>query len=290
MSVVVKVNGQEISDSMLEASVARYFVQLEDDETVDFNPTPENMKYIRTESLNYLIERVLFLQLAQKKGIEIDEKEVERRIRLLRSEYENEEEWKANLLALSVKEEDLFQEIHDDLMIENLLEVLYSENIDMDEKALKQFYEENEARMKEPDLFTFYEVGVENVEQVQTAAITINSKIDIDEKEKRLNALGMQFVHHIDIPFTSLPEQVINVLNDLEPGKIGTMILDDQSLVVFQLLKRKIGKKYPFEDIKEHLGQYLKEQGRKETYSLVKNREMDKAEIEYVDLSTIQKK
>lgn len=290
MFVIVKVNGREITDSMLESSVTRYFVQLEEDEECDFQPTPENMKYIRAESLNYLIERVLFLQLAERKGIVVEDKDVRYRLNVLRAEYENEEDWRDNLLSVGANEETISQEIHDDLLIERLLESLYSEHLVLDEPSLRKYFEENESRMKEPDLFTFYEVGVENVEQVQTAAIIINSNHDITEKEKRLNALGMQFNHYTDLPSVNLPEEIYNVLNDLEAGKMGTMILDDQSLVVYQLLKRIAGKKFVFEEIKDHLGHYLKEQGKKETYSRVMNEELQNADIEYVDVSVISKK
>ncbi|MGA2142500.1 MAG: SurA N-terminal domain-containing protein, partial [Brevinematales bacterium] len=68
MGVIAEINGEQITMEMLDSAVGRYIVQLEEDEEADFKPTKENMKFIKTEVLNFLMERKLLLKRAMEEG------------------------------------------------------------------------------------------------------------------------------------------------------------------------------------------------------------------------------
>ena len=290
MSVVAIINGKEITEKMLEKAVARYFIQMEEDEDVDFNPTAENMKFLRVESLNFLIERQVLLQLAEKLGMTVDNNIVENRINELRSTFEGEADWQNNLLALRISEEELDDEIRDDLVLELMLESLAKETIDMSDEALRAFFEDNQSRMKEPDLYTFYEVPLDSTEQVNTVAFILQEKSDLGTKKDKMEAFGLKLSHYADIESARMPEQVLNVLSDLEVGKMGTMLIEENQLVLYQLLKFKEGRTFDFDEIKDHLAVYLEQQARKELYAKLVAEQMEVAEIEYNDLSSIKRK
>ncbi len=71
-STIVRINGEDITEILLESAVSRYIIQMEEDEDSDFEPTKDNMKFIKTEVLNRLIERTLLLQKAAVEKIEVE--------------------------------------------------------------------------------------------------------------------------------------------------------------------------------------------------------------------------
>lgn len=291
MSVIAKVNGFEIDDKMLESATTRYIIQMEEeDEEEGFEPTEQNLKFIKTESLNYLIERMLLVQLAGKKGFKAAESEVAERVNELRSEYDDDEEWKTNLLQLRVTESGLRDELREDILIEKMLDIAYAEEASFTENDLKNYYEENKRLMREPDYYTFYEVVLDKPENLKLVGGIIESSKDIDRIKDGIAALGLELIDYVNVQSGRLPEEVYNVLTDLEPGKMGTMMLDDTTVVLYKLLKRTTGKELKYVDIKEDLRDYLVENARQEIYYRIVDEEMDKADIVYVDVSMIEKK
>lgn len=287
MKVVVKVNGDCITDRMLEASVGRYIVQLEEEEN-DFEPTDRNLKYVRTEALNYLIERILLIQLARKSGVTVSEEELERTINGMRGNFDDEEQWKNNLLALHVSEPELSGEVRDDLLLEKFLDGLYEANLKYTEDDIKNYFSENERFMKEPDIFNFYEAYLSGPGQLEQAVAVIESGKDKDEVKSRLETLGIPFEEYAQVPAFKVPQEVLNILSDLEPGKIGTMALPDGGMIIYKLKSRTVGNKLSYDSVKTRLAEYLIQNGKKELYSKLVRDEMERASIEYVDTSVLE--
>ena len=289
MQIVATVNGEEISEKMLSQAVTRYIIQLEEEDE-NFSPTEENLRYLKVEALNSLIERLMLIQYAKREGIAVGEDEVAKRRTLLRSEYASEEEWEKNLTLFTINKDDLNSEIHNDLLIEKCLDRMFEANIEITENSLKTYYDENEKTMKEPDFFTFYEVQADGSEQAKQAALTLNSDQPVNIIRERLEAEMMELSHYADVPAYKLPPEVLNVLADLKYGQIGTMLIDDTNVVVYKLLQRKIGKPLVYDEIKEKLAKYLIESAKKDLYSLLVNGEMEKADIKYLDMAAITHK
>lgn len=289
MDVIVRVNGQSVTGETLEKVAARYLEQLSEDPESDFQLTPENRKYVRAEALNALIERVLLLQLAAQQGLSVDPLEVQERKALLRKEFDSESEWKRNLEALSIREEELDAELESDLLLEKFLDRLYENHIQITPESLEAYYRDNEERMKEPDLFSFYEVVASTPERVKIAATLLASGADKGEMEKELSQMGMELGHYADLPAPRIPPEILNVLADLEEGKLGTYLAEEGRIFVFRVLKRVRGRKLPFDQIKESLARSLIESGKRDAYSRTVSEALEGADIEYVNLDLLRK-
>lgn len=290
MAVIAKVNGREIDDKMLEVATTRYIIQMEEDEDNCIEPNDANLKFIKTEALDYLIERILMLQLAEKKGVTVSDAEVAARVDELRSEYDTEEDWTDNLTQLRVNEKELAAEIREDILIEKMMADEYEKDADFSDEDLKQYFEENKRLMREPDYYSFYEVVLDSPDNVKLVGGIIESSKDVLRIKEGISALGMELTHYADVQAGRLPEEIYNVLSDLDVGKMGTMMLDETTTVLYKLLKRTQGKELAYEDIKDELRDYLIENARQEIYYRIVDEEMDKAGIEYVDVSSIEKK
>jgi hypothetical protein len=290
MSAVVKVNGSIIDEQMIESALARYIVQLEEDDELDFKPTPENMKFLRAEVLNFLIERVLLLQLAEKKSIRISDSEVDKRVASLKANFKDDDEWLDNLIMLHINEDMLFDEIKNDMTMESLMDEIYSEDIDVSDDKLEAYYNDNERFMKEPDLFSFYEVFVGSTGLLKEVAGILESGDNVGKIRDKISSLDLEFNHYADVPAFKIPGEVLNVLSDMNEGAVGTMVIDENGMVVFKLLRRIVGKKLEFKDIKDNLAHHIIENGHKDIYSQVINKELDDADIEYINVAYLSGK
>lgn len=72
---VISVNGRVITDKDIDRAMVRYIVQLEEDER-PYEPTPENLKFLRVEASNALVSRSLLLERAKQRGCEVSEDEI----------------------------------------------------------------------------------------------------------------------------------------------------------------------------------------------------------------------
>ncbi|OHD55813.1 MAG: hypothetical protein A2Y33_14355 [Spirochaetes bacterium GWF1_51_8] len=290
MEIIARVNGEEINSKMLDGAVARYIVQLEEDEDANMDLTPEGMKYLRAEVLNYLIERTVLLQAARKDGLSVSGDEVGGRLSGIRAGFDTEADWENNLLALGSNPEAIKDELAGDILLEKFLGRSYEKSIDITDDGLARYFEENQSRMKEPDLFTFYEVMVSSPAQVTTVATVFSKASDVSEIEEKIRAIDGEFRHEADIPAAQLPEEVYNILSDLEASKVGTMVIDDNTIMVYKLIRKTIGKKLVFSEIKDSLKSYLNASGRKAVYNSLLDGEMEKAKIEYVNTDYLKGK
>ena len=109
MSDVVIINGEPISSETFETFFKRFMVEIEENEEIEI--TKENKKYLKTEALNHLIERTLFLQQAKSENIEILDSDVFSRIDEIKATFDSENEWKNELKKLDLNEISLFEEI-----------------------------------------------------------------------------------------------------------------------------------------------------------------------------------
>lgn len=289
MSTIVTVNKEPIESKDLDTAVARYLAQISEDTETDFEASNDNIKYIRTEVLNFLIERVLLLQLAKTKDIATTDDVIESKISDIKSGY-NTEEWQSSLKQMKIQEDDLFNEIRNDIIMEQLLFAIYNENININDKTLLSYYNENENIMKNPDLFSFYELVMNTKEKVNLAVNIIADSDDIVQIKTRLKAQDIEFTNYTDLPAHQLPTNVINILADVEVGKIATMPSEDDRMVLFKLNNRIKGKKLDFNEIKNHLETSLRHKAQKEVYSQCVTDELDKANIEYIDISYLEQK
>lgn len=288
--VVVTVNGEELTEQVLDSAVGRYIVQLEEDEEVKFEPNDDNLKYIKTEVLNHLIEKSLLLQRAKQEGVEIPHEAVARNLEMMRSNFQTDEEWKNNLVALRIPEESLFDEIKKDMILEKFLGEHYQKNIQFSEEQLKNYYTENERFMKEPDLFSFYEGYADNAEKVKYIYEEMKRSEDVEVIGKQLKQLGIDFHHHTDVPAYQLPEPVVKVLGDLQPQEVASMQADGGGMLVYKMIRRAVGKKLEYDQIKERLAEYLITSAKSEVADKLIKDEMDKAKIEYRDVTYLEKK
>jgi len=286
---VISVNGIMITDRDIDRAMVRYIVQLEEDEDSAYEPTQAGLKFLRVEASQALISRVLLLERAKREGCFVTDEELEEEMRHIRSHFDDDQNWDNNLTLFQLSEADVRDEVRGDMLIDRLIERESLQEPITDE-LVSSFYDMNAQFLRDPTLYTFYEISASDQNRVAQVVQCLKEVGDILEIENRIRELGETFFHHVDVVEGSIPEEVRGVLSDLGVQEIGTMMLPQGGYVVYKLLGKKEGKVRPLESVREDLKAYLERERRAKTYQRLLDEEMDKANIRYLHVEYFEKR
>lgn len=287
MSVIVLVNNEPISDQMVQKVMKRLLVEIQENEE-DFELTKENKKFVKTEALNYLIDRTLILQEARKEGIDIDNKALLKHFEEIKLTFDSKEEWEKSLEELELEESELFEEVRKDGIVELYLLRHGLEDVDFTEKELKEFYEENKDYIREPDKFSFYEIFFDNLE---SAEVIYNLLSEIRVKSKVLKELSdreLEFLYHSDVSDNKVPQELLEMIEDSEGEEDTFLISGDDGYYVYKIVDVKPGREVSYDEVKKELAEYLIEKAKQEKFEKIVGELLDKADIKYVDTSFLE--
>ncbi len=109
-----------------------------------------NIKKVRRQALEQLIERKILLQEAGDRKIKIRAERVDRRLEAIRKRFASEKEFRQALRKENLTETDLRKRIKEDLMISVLMDREVRSKVRVGKEEIKQFYEKNKTMFKEP--------------------------------------------------------------------------------------------------------------------------------------------
>jgi peptidyl-prolyl cis-trans isomerase C len=165
---VAVVNGTVINQAELDSETNRYLDRLQ---RMGRLPNDLERSQIRKQVLENLIARELFYQESQKKGIKVDQKEIEAQLTALKERFPSEAEFKNGLSTMNLTEADLRFQFERDLAIRKLLDDQIGGKIAVSEKETRAYYDGNLETFKKP-------------EQVRASHILIKVDPEADEAKK----------------------------------------------------------------------------------------------------------
>lgn len=162
------VNGQPIAykDYALELNLLQRRMQAQGQQIPQ-----EYMSKVKTELLKDLVNRELLYQDSQKKGIQIKKQDVEKEIASLKGRYSDPKQYEAILKNMNMTEDQLKKQFARRASIRTLIDQEITSNIEVTEKAAKDFYDSNPGYFEHP-------------EQVRASHILIKVASDASDQEK----------------------------------------------------------------------------------------------------------
>ena len=137
---VATVNGNDISNAELNTSIQQ-FSQAAAAQGVDL-ADPEAQGEIRSQSLEVLINTQLLKQAALDEGVEVSSEVTEARLAEIETQIGGPEVLAERMATLGIDEDKLQQDIHDELLIQGLLDQLFAEaDIEVTEEEIIAVYE-----------------------------------------------------------------------------------------------------------------------------------------------------
>ena len=144
---VATVNGTAISKADLEAEVNKLIPQATYHGTV----TEETKAALRDKALQTLIVRELQYQDALARGLKPDKQQVKQQLASIRDRYPSKKDYKAALDQAGLNEDTLKKEVEKFVLVQMVLSSTVLEPAAVNEAGLKEYYEKNKAKFKQPE-------------------------------------------------------------------------------------------------------------------------------------------
>ena len=288
---VAVVNGTVINQAEFDSEMNRVLERLQ--RTGRF-PNDLERSQIKKQVLENLIARELLYQESQKKGIKVDQKEIEAQLTALKGRFPSEVEFKNALSTMNLTEADLRFQFERDLAIRKLLDDQIGGKSTVSEKESRAYYDSNLESFKKP-------------EQVRASHILIKVDPGADEAKKaeartKIESLQAKLKNGEDFgalakEYSEGPSgpkggdlgffgrgQMVKPFEEtafsMKPGQVSGMVETRFGYHLIMVTERTPESTLSYEEVKDRLEQYLKQQKVQEEIAAYVETLKGKAKIE----------
>ncbi len=253
--IVAKVNGTTFTQKDLEAEVDGLIPQM----TFHRNVPPEKRKNYYGKALDELINRELQYQYAKAKDIKIEKEKIDAQLEKFKKRFKSEKEYQAAL----DKEKSTEKQVRARIEKELLAQAAYTKNVTepakMSEPALKEYYEKNAAKFKQPESAKLRIISTTDEKKAQDILAKIKQGDDfgelaygLSEDSYRVKSGDIGYIHKGRM----LPE-IDAVGFKLKVGEVSDIIKAENNWFIIKVEDKKPEHQITFEDTKAKLQKEL---------------------------------
>jgi foldase protein PrsA len=253
--VVAKVNGATFTIKDLEAEVDRLIPQT----TFHRNVPLEKRKFYYDKAIEALVNRELQYQDAVAKGIEIDKEKVNAQMENIRKRFKSPEEYKAALEKEGITDEKVRAQIEKEILVQNMVAKKVTEASKISEKNLKEYYEKNSSKFKQPESVKLRLISAKDEKKAQDILARIKAGEDfgdlaykMSEDDYRVKAGDIGYMHKGRM----LPE-IEETAFKLKVGETSDLIKAENNWFIIKLEDKKPEHQLSFEEVKDKLRKEL---------------------------------
>jgi peptidyl-prolyl cis-trans isomerase C len=268
---VATVNGSAITQTELDTEIGRYERQIA---ITGRTLEPEQRAEVKKKVLDSLVDRELLIQQSNKLGVKVSDTEINDQIAALRKRFPSEQEFNSTLDKMKMSEADLKAQFGQDMTIKKMIEQEVAGKITISDEDSKTFYDGH------PDLFKTQEmvrashilVKVDPKASDEDKAKARAKIVDIQKRVKKGDDFGAVAKEVSECPSSAKEGdlgffqrgQMVRPFEDAAFGlKAGTVSDIVETQFGFHLIKatdKKEAGTMAYADIKERIGQHLKQE------------------------------
>ncbi len=288
---VAVVNGTVINQPEFDNEMNRVLERLQ--RTGRF-PNDLERSQIKKQVLENLIARELLYQESQTKGIKVDQKEIEAQVTALKGRFPSEVEFKNALSTMNLTEADLRFQFERDLAIRKLLDDQIGDKVAVSEKESKAYYDNNLESFKKPEqvrashILIKVDPGAEEAKKAEarTKIESVQAKL---KKGEDFGALAKEYSEGPsgpkggDLGFFGRGQMVKpfeETAFSMKPGQVSGMVETRFGYHLIMVAERTPESTLSYEEVKDRLEQYLKQQKVQEAIAAYVETLQGKAKIE----------
>ena len=288
---VAVVNGTVINQPEFDNEMNRVLERLQ--RTGRF-PNDLERSQIKKQVLENLIARELLYQESQTKGIKVDQKEIEAQVTALKGRFPSEVEFKNALSTMNLTEADLRFQFERDLAIRKLLDDQIGDKVAVSEKESKAYYDNNLESFKKPEqvrashILIKVDPGAEEAKKAEarTKIESVQAKL---KKGEDFGALAKEYSEGPsgpkggDLGFFGRGQMVKpfeETAFSMKPGQVSGMVETRFGYHLIMVTERTPESTLSYEEVKDRLEQYLKQQKVQEEIAAYVETLKSKAKIE----------
>lgn len=285
------VNGTVINQAELDSEMNRFLARLQSQDRV---PTDLERSQIKKQVLENLIVGELLYQESQKEGVKVDQKEIEAQLAPIKGRYPSEAEFKKALSTMNLTEADLRFRFERDLAIRKLLADQIGGKIAVSEKESRAYYDSNPEFFKKPEQVRASHILIK-VDPGADEAKKAEARTKIESLQAKLKngedfgALAKEYSEGPsgpkggDLGFFGRGQMVKSFEETaftMKPGQVSGMVETRFGYHLIMVTERTPESTLSYEEVKDRLEQYLKQQKAQETIAAYVETLKGKAKIE----------
>lgn len=253
--IVAKVNGTTFTQKDLEAEVDRLIPQM----TFHRNVPPEKRKQYYGKALDELINRELLYQDAKAKDIKIEKEKIDAQIEKFKKRFKSDKEYRASLEKEKSTEKQVRARIEKELLAQAAYTKNVTEQAKMSEPALKEYYQKNAAKFKQPESVKLRIISTKDEKKAQDILAKIKQGDDfgelaygLSEDSYRVKSGDIGYIHKGRM----LPE-IDAVGFKLKVGEVSDIIKAENNWFIIKVEDKKPEHQMTFEETKAKLQKEL---------------------------------
>jgi len=237
---VAWVNGEVLTRAEFERELTRS-LELPDGSSA---PTPDQLAALRRTVLQARLDRLLFVQEATKRGLEIPEADVEQRLQRMRADWPPEE-FEALLAQRQQTLDELRAELRAQLVQERLFHELVYPRVAVTEEEIRAELDAHPDLAQEPEQVHAAQIVVKELDEAKEirAKLRDGAKFADLARERSLSADAKDGGDLGWFPRGVMPPQFDAVAFSLGAGQISDVVTTDYGFHIFKLLERRPARK-----------------------------------------------
>ncbi len=249
---------------------------------------------IKKEVLENLIDSELLHQESQKKGIKVEEAAINEQLSILKKRFPSEAEFKSALSKMNLSEADIKFQLKREMTIQQFIDKQFGQKVTVSDEEIKAYYDSHQNLFKQP-------------EQVQASHILIKVDPQAEESQKaearkKIENIQQKLQKGEDFAalakeFSQCPSstkggdlgyirrgQTVKPFEEaafaLGPGKVSDIVETRFGYHLIKCIDKKPETTIAYQDTKDRLGQYLKQEKVQEEVNLYVDKLKAKAKVE----------
>jgi peptidyl-prolyl cis-trans isomerase C len=285
------VNGSVITQAELNSQMSMFIDRMQ--RSGQF-PDDAQLGEMRKQVLQVLISWELLYQDSQKKGIKVSQEEINKQLTKFKAQFPSEVEFKQWLNRMKLTEAGLKDKLGRDLALRQLIDDQIAPKVTVSDSEIRAYYENNPETFRQPGRVKASHILIK-VDPEADALQKAEAQKKIDVVKQKLDqgedfaALAKEYSEGPSGPkggdlgyFTR--GQMVKPFEDaafaMKPGDVSGMVETRFGYHLIKVTDKETESKVPYEEVKERLGQFLKQRKIQQEINLYVKKLEEKAKIE----------
>ncbi|MDK2836757.1 MAG: foldase protein PrsA [Thermosediminibacterales bacterium] len=240
------------------------------------------MENIKKQLLEDMINNVIIEQEAKKRGIEITEDELEKRLDELKTQFGGEQNFEEFLKEQGLSLDDVKKNVTQEMLYSRLLDEV-TRDVEVTEKEVKEYYDLHINEFKEsPDEVRARHILVSSEEKAREILKQIKDGADFAELAKKNSEDPESAEKGGDLGYFRRGQMVApfeKAAFELEPGQVSDIVKTDFGYHIIKVEDKKIYPVYEFQEVENEIRKMLLSDRKNEVFTERLNEWKDKSRI-----------
>ena len=287
---VAVVNGSVITKAIFDREMASLQQRL----LRKGRPPDGSQPDMKKETLEMLINRELLYQESQNKGVKIDKAAIDEQMKTLKKRFTDDAQFKEVLTKMKTSEASMRSHFKQGLAIQQFIDTEIAPKATIPDKDLKEYYDKYPQFFKQPEKVRASHILIRVAPKAKEARkAEAHKKLkDVQKKLKKGEDFSALAKESSQCPSSSrggdlgyftrgqMVKSFEEVAFALKPGDVSGIVETNFGYHLIKVIEKKPGSVIAYDEVKDKLGQHLKQDKVRKEVGLYVEKLKEKAKIE----------